>query len=243
VLGQSQALHGTQARQQTMHTTLDELTDTGQTLRREMGRQEDVLTEARSGQANKEKLLEKKKTRAQAVQAELKGLEQTSQELASLIDILRSKARQEKEEQKRERAANQKSGRSPIAAKSLAWPMRGTIAEKFGRQREQESGGAYISNGILITARAATMVKAVAAGTVLYAGQFMRYGSMVLVEHPGDWYSVYGHLNQWAVEKGQVVKEGDPIGGTGVRGDGLNETYFELRFYGKPVDPLPWLEP
>ena len=36
--------------------------------------------------------------------------------------------------------------------------------------------------------------------------------AQVVVEHPGDWYTVYGQLLGWEIEKGQVVKKGDKIG-------------------------------
>ena len=84
-------------------------------------------------------------------------------------------------------------------------------------------------------------IHVVADGQVLYAGNFMSYGPMTVVEHPGDWYSVYGQLSRWNVEKGQMLKKGEVVGQTGISIEGRPEAYFELRFYGKPVDPLPWL--
>jgi septal ring factor EnvC (AmiA/AmiB activator) len=71
----------------------------------------------------------------------------------------------------------------------------------------------------------------------------MSYGAMTVIEHPGDWYTVYGRLEKWTVERGQAIKAGDAVGATGVGADGNSETYFELRFYGKPTDPMPWLAP
>jgi septal ring factor EnvC (AmiA/AmiB activator) len=116
----------------------------------------------------------------------------------------------------------------------------GKIQTKFGRQDNPKTGTTYISNGILIVSDD-DLVRAVADGKVLYAGQFMSYGSMTVMEHLGDWYSVYGHLAKWDVEKGQELKKGDPIGQARLSTNGKKETYFELRFYGKPTDPLPWL--
>jgi len=84
-------------------------------------------------------------------------------------------------------------------------------------------------------------IKAVSDGTVLFAGPFMSYGFMIVVEHPGDWYSVYGHLTECPIEKGESIMAGDVLGWTSPIENGRQESYFELRFYGKPVDPLPWL--
>ena len=78
-------------------------------------------------------------------------------------------------------------------------------------------------------------------GKVLYAGEFMSYGAMTVLEHAGDWFSVYGQLDGWSVEKGQMVTSGETVGTSRPRSSGGAEVYFELRFYGKPTDPLPWL--
>ena len=112
---------------------------------------------------------------------------------------------------------------------------------KYGRQTHPTLGTPFISNGIVIGVQEAKPVQVVADGRVLYAGKFLSYGSMVVIEHVGDWYSVYGHLSNWHVEKGQQIKRGDAVGQTGNTEGGSFETYFELRFYGKPTDPLPWL--
>jgi small subunit ribosomal protein S1 len=41
----------------------------------------------------------------------------------------------------------------------------------------------------------------------------------------------------------EVVTAGQEIGQAGMSSSGRPEAYFELRFYGKPVDPMPWLVP
>lgn len=243
VQGQSQLFFDSESRRQAARSNLNNLTTTGQSLREEMERQEGILGDIRAGYANKEKLLEKKKTRAQIIQAELKDLERTSEELSGLIDVLRSKVKQEQEQEKKERRAKQDSGQSPLSSHSLPWPVRGTVVERFGRQKQAEINTTYISNGIVVQPATSAPVKSVGQGTVLYAGQFMRYGYMVLIEHPGDWYSVYGRLAKWIVEKGQAVTAGQEIGQAGMSSTGRPEAYFELRFYGKPVDPMPWLVP
>ena len=115
------------------------------------------------------------------------------------------------------------------------------ITTKYGRQTHPTLGTPFISNGITLRIPETQEVQAVADGQILYAGQFMSYGSMVVLEHSGDWYSVYGRLSKWGGEKGQLIKKGEVVGWTGAAQGGGAEAYFELRFYGKPVDPLPWL--
>lgn len=218
----------------------EDLTATYEVIQREYENQREALDQLKTGMANKERLLQKKMTRHQILTSELKDLEQTAEELASLIDVLRSQAKQEQAAEKKARQEKIKTGASPIVRNSLPWPLVGKLTKRFGRQKHPELGTLYISNGIEIESQQ-TSVRAVADGEVLYAGNFMSYGPMTVVEHKGDWYSVYGQLSKWVVEKGQVVKKGDVVGEPGALANGKAGAYFELRFYGKPVDPLPWL--
>ncbi len=218
-----------------------DLTASYQVVQRQVENQKQNLEQMKQGLASQQRLLQKKMTRRQILEEETRDLQKTAQELASLIDILRTQAKQEQSEEKKARAERIASGRSPISLRSLPWPAKGSVVEKFGRQKHPELTERYISNGITLRLTQKSPVEAVADGTVLYAGNFMSYGPMVLVEHKGDWYSVYGQMGSWKVEKGQNLKKGDPVGESGISETGWPEMYFELRFYGKPVDPQPWL--
>lgn len=239
---QMQHIKRLEGRKQEADGSLNELGEIHDVVRSEMERQESQLIRAQNGLEDKEKLLEKKLTRRQIIERELKDLERTAEEMVSLIDVLRSKVKEEAEKEKKERLAKQASGQSPIPARSLPWPLSGKILEAYGRHKHPELGTSYISNGIVIGSDKPADIHAVSSGRILYAGIFMSYGSMVLVEHPGDWYTVYGRLSQWNVEKGQAVNKGDVLGRTSTNTKGQAETYFELRFYGKPTNPLPWLQ-
>jgi murein DD-endopeptidase MepM/ murein hydrolase activator NlpD len=199
------------------------------------------MSEIKNSRENKERLLTKKLTRQEILQQELKELQQTAEELASLIEVLRTKDKQELAKEKQARLEKQLSGHSPILPHSLPWPIQGKVLTKYGRQQNAQLGAPFFSNGIVIGLDASSPVMAVADGKVLYAGQFMSYGAMTVLEHPGDWYTVYGYLSGWDVEKGQEIKKGQKIGTSRIKTKGGAETYFELRFYGKPTDPLPWL--
>lgn len=220
---------------------LNSLVETQLVLRRELDRQQGKLSAIRTGNEDKTRLISKKRSRQDALDAEVQELQKTAEELASLIENLRTKAKEEAEAERQARLQKQLSGRSPILPKSLAWPAKGTITTKFGRQTHPKLGTPFMSNGITVHSAASSEIRAVADGKVLYAGQFMSYGPMTVIEHPGDWYSVYGQMANWTVEKGQEIKKGDTVGVTRALGTGGYEYYFELRFYGKPVDPQPWI--
>lgn len=220
---------------------LNRLMETQDVIREEAHRQQGMLSDVRSKTDEKNRLLSKKMTQQEEIEAEIRELKETAERLASLIDNLRSRAKEEAEAEKQARLKKATSGESPILAKSLPWPIRGKIRTKFGRQKHPSLNTTYISNGVVIAAEEPQPVLAVADGKVLYAGQFMSYGSMAVVEHEGDWFTVYGQLSRWDVEKGQEIKAGEPVGQTGFLPGGGNQAYFELRFYGKPTNPLPWM--
>lgn len=242
IAAKASALRGMHERRQQVSGHLATLVETQAKLNSELRQKEQSLTGLRTGAKDQSRQLEKKMTRQQSLEGEMKDLEKNAKELASLIDRLRTRAREEKESERAARVERQRSGHSPIAAHSLPWPIIGKVVTRFGRQTDPTLGSSFISNGIVIRQTLGGPVRTVADGQVLFAGEFMNYGFMIVVEHPGDWYSVYGRLGRWSVEKGQALKVGDEIGWPGAVSGGSKEAYFELRFYGKPTDPVRWLE-
>ena len=67
---------------------------------------------------------------------EIRGLKQNAEELASLIEVLRSKVKQDADEEKRSRKEREMTGRSPILPRSLPWPVKGKVVMRFGRQEQ-----------------------------------------------------------------------------------------------------------
>ena len=130
----------------------------------------------------------------------------------------------------------------PAFKGSLPWPVAGRVAVPFGLRKHARFDTYTVQNGIEIEAPADTPVQAVHEGTVVFAERFSGYGLMVVIDHGGKHHSLYAHLGEVAVKPGQKVREGETLGsvGSGVDGTGL---YFEMRFQGRPEDPLGWLRP
>jgi len=112
---------------------------------------------------------------------------------------------------------------------ALDWP----VAGRFTRAR----------NGIEITAAEGTPVAAVHPGTVDYADTFSGFGHMVIVDHGGNYFSLYGYLGSVEVARGDRVEVGTQLGRVGTAPTGPSALYFELRVDGRSVDPLQWLKP
>ncbi len=123
------------------------------------------------------------------------------------------------------------------SGKGLRWPVEGEVLRGFG------TGPTGESRGIDIGAPAGTAVRAAAPGTVTYAGTPASvYGPLVILEHEGNLFTVYGNLREFRVEKGQRIEGGQTIGASGSRDAALPpHVHFEVRRGQDPVDPLLYL--
>jgi septal ring factor EnvC (AmiA/AmiB activator) len=79
------------------------------------------------------------------------------------------------------------------------------------------------------------------AGTVSFAAPFAGFGTLVIVDHGGDAFTLYGHLRESAVTAGAQLERGAVVGRTGRTPEGTEAIYFEVRIDGRAVNPLLWL--
>jgi septal ring factor EnvC (AmiA/AmiB activator) len=126
---------------------------------------------------------------------------------------------------------------------SLAWPVEGRVLVGFGRRKHPRFDTYTLHNGIEVDAPPDTPVRAVHEGRVVFADRFLGYGLMVIVDHGGKHHSLYAQLAGLAVAAGQTVAAGTLVGTTGTGGADGPGLYFEMRYQGRPEDPLEWLEP
>ena len=124
---------------------------------------------------------------------------------------------------------------------SLPWPAEGVLSARFGT-RAPGTAGPPVRNGIELSLAEGHAVHAVHEGTVAFADLFTGYGTLVILQHEDDTYTVYGHLGSAAVRKGDRVEAGHTVGLAGRNPSGNPSLYFELRVDGKAVDPLQWLK-
>ncbi len=116
---------------------------------------------------------------------------------------------------------------------SWLWPADGTLAGRFGG-----AGG----KGIDIVGNRNTPVKAVAPGKVVYSGSGLRgYGQLLIVKHSGEYLSAYAHNETILVKEGDAVAAGQKIAMMGDSDADRVKLHFEIRRYGKPLDPLNYL--
>jgi len=122
--------------------------------------------------------------------------------------------------------------RSPF---SWRWPTAGQIVTGFNQSEATRQG-------VDIGGDSGQPVRASAGGLVVYSGSgLVGYGELVIIKHDEQWLSVYGHNRTRLVSEGAQVKAGDQIAEMGRTGAARDMLHFEIRYNGRPVDPLQYL--
>jgi septal ring factor EnvC (AmiA/AmiB activator) len=124
---------------------------------------------------------------------------------------------------------------------ALEWPVQGRIVGAFG-QPSARLGGTALRNGIEIAAEEDAPVRAIHGGTVGYAGPFTGFGTLVIVDHGNNGYSLYGYLASTSLQQGNAVEAGAEVGRVGLAPAGPSTLYFEMRIDGRSVNPVQWLK-
>jgi murein DD-endopeptidase MepM/ murein hydrolase activator NlpD len=129
---------------------------------------------------------------------------------------------------------------SPKARSSggFVWPVNGKVVSRFGAKAK----GLH-NDGINISTRRGTSVRAADHGVVAYAGNELRgFGNLLLIKHSGGWVTAYAHNEELLVKRGQTIKKGQPVARVGSSGTvDSPQLHFELRRGKRAVDPQKYL--
>jgi lipoprotein NlpD len=125
---------------------------------------------------------------------------------------------------------------SAMAEDALEWglPASGKVIGEFSESANRK--------GIDISGKVGQAVVASAAGKVVYSGSGLRgYGKLVIIKHNNTYLSAYAHNDQILVKEGQAVTKGQKIAEMGSTDSDQVKLHFEIRKFGKPVDPSKYL--
>ena len=121
---------------------------------------------------------------------------------------------------------------------NLRLPVRGALTNRFGGARQEGSTW----KGLFIRAAQGSEVRAVAGGRVVFSDWMRGFGNLLIIDHGGSYLSVYGNNDNLLKQNGDAVNSGDVIASVGNSGGNPESgLYFELRYQGKPIDPLKWV--
>jgi septal ring factor EnvC (AmiA/AmiB activator) len=225
------------------------------------GKLEDIETQSRQLLAKKDALESRKeniKDDDQKKKSDLEDARQRALEAArDLKDLKESAAQMQailKEAESRRKEAAKKTGSKVARAapnvkkNTLMWPVSGKIISRFGREYNAQLKTYIFRDGIKIAASEGTPVEAVKDGSVIYAGPFRSYGNVVILDHGGGFFTIYGFLSEIKAQTGQDLGAGQVLGLSGrdgqgsAMGSGADAVYFEVRIGTSAEDPEQWLE-
>ena len=217
----------------------------------------DAMRQERAAFEQKAKELQAKTAEARRAKSAADGAVASASELIRQIDSRRDLTAQyvgelqdayNKVQQQVAALSTEKPAGDPVAVPlrpfqgALDWPVQGRIIGFFGQASNRLGGGAA-RNGIEVAADEDTPVRAVHGGTVGFAGPFTGFGTLVILDHGSNGYSLYGYLASTALQQGQTVETGAEVGRVGLAPAGPPTLYFEMRIDGRSVNPVQWLKP
>jgi len=95
--------------------------------------------------------------------------------------------------------------------------------------------------GIDLASTSNAPVKAANSGRVIFAQFVGIFGNTVIIDHGFGLCSLYSHLNQISINKGDLLKRGDDIGVTGLTGlAGGDHLHFSMIVHNVFVNPVEW---
>lgn len=120
------------------------------------------------------------------------------------------------------------------------WPVEGPVTSGFGVR--WRGWLPEIHRGVDIGVPVGTPVRAMAPGTVRFAGTMAGYGTVVWIDHGGEVLSVYAHLSELRVRTGEGVTSRQVVALSGASGNvSAPHLHFEVWRWGREEDPVPLL--
>ena len=125
----------------------------------------------------------------------------------------------------------------------MEWPVAGKVISKFGRHMNPQLKTWTENTGIDIAAKSGADVQVVASGKITVVTWLRGYGTTMIVNHPGGYYTVYSHLDEVLANPGSYVTGGTVIARAGDSGSlGGSKLHFEIWEKKTKHDPENWLK-
>ncbi len=223
---------------ETERTLLDSHRLKMQDIRSEQAEEIEALLKSQSARKT---IFENLKEKRASHEKLIKEFVKKENELEGLLVIL-EKSRKEAAERLKRRGKVDFGSEFSQYYKKLPWPVQGQILNQFGPIRHPKFATVTFNKGIDIRAGEGAPVTSIAKGEVVYTGWLRGYGKIVLLDHSGGFYTLYGNLGEILVDKGTQVNSGGVIGAVGDTGslEGF-KLHFEIRMGKDSLNPLEWL--
>ena len=120
------------------------------------------------------------------------------------------------------------------------WPVHAPVGSPFGLRFLGLRPDFH--HGIDLSVPVGTPVTAMNSGSIEFAGEMRGYGLTVILRHSPHLRTLYAHLSEIAVRKGDAIKGGAILGKSGQTGNVTGpHLHFEIQRWGKDEDPVEML--
>ncbi|MEN3026557.1 MAG: peptidoglycan DD-metalloendopeptidase family protein [Chlorobiota bacterium] len=211
-------------------------------------RREEQQRELTAMLSRQEHLLRQTRERQRQLRLQLEKRRQSAQQLRRLIERLIAEARRRSSPPPLPTSPRTSSPTAQLSSPTLSgrlelrWPsVSRKLLRGYGLHRNPETGVSWENPGVDISAPYGTPVRPVAAGTVKAVQWLPTYQYVVIVEHAGNFRSVYANLSSVAVKPGTSVTHETVLGFAGNTPDSEG-FHFQLWHGRRLLNPLDWLK-
>ena len=167
-------------------------------------------------------------------EAAVAQIEKVQEQVKPEVAVVAKPEAKPKPETKAEAKPDRDTDNSEDEALEWSMPAKGKLIGEFSESANRK--------GIDIAGKLGQPVTASAPGKVVYSGSGLRgYGKLVIIKHNKTYLSAYAHNDQVLVKEGQNVTRGQKIAEMGNTDADQVKLHFEVRRFGKPVDPAKYL--
>ncbi len=204
---------------------------------------ENQISSYRNMRISREKELNRIRTDKKALSNYMGEKETGISQLENIIkQVLEDKARFDREERIRKQQAALKTKSFNALKGGLPWPANGRIISKFGRQWNPKLKTTTENPGIDIKGQPGSAIRSIMGGVVTTITYIRGYGTTIIIDHGGGFYTVYSHVTNIQTNVDGEVRNGDVIAYMGDSGSiNGSKLHFEIWGKGQKLDPEKWL--
>ena len=169
-------------------------------------------------------------------EAGIKQLEEIQKQLREAIESI-ERAERIKRQQQQLKLAN-----FAALKGKLPWPAAGRVVTKFGNQWNAKLKTRTENPGIDIKGQPGSPIRSVKDGEVTTITYIRGFGTTIIIDHGGGYYTVYSHVNNIKATVDDKINAGDIIAYMSDSGSVSGaKLHFEIWGQGQKLDPEQWL--
>ena len=205
--------------------------------------QEDSKVTLRANRKKRQQELDKIRNNQSELTKYLEEKQAGMQELESLLKKIRQeRSSYDRADRIRKQQAALKTETFGKLKGQLPWPAAGRVVKRFGRTWNSERKTTTENPGIDIKGKPGSPVRSVIGGIITTITYIRGYGTTIIIDHGGGFYTVYSHVTNVETNEESEVQAGDIIAYMGNAGsiDG-SKLHFEIWGHGQKLNPEKWL--